>query len=65
MQANLRPPGPAGVVAAALSVLLYGDADHVVSARAEVCRLRRVLGALVATGPDRPAEGVSLEVIRP
>lgn len=60
--AHLAAAGPAGMSAAALSVALHGDADHVVTARAEVSRLRRVVGALVATGPYRLADGVSLEV---
>jgi hypothetical protein len=47
------------MTAAQLSRELFGDGDHAVSARAEVSRLRRVLGALVATNPYRIAEGVS------
>ncbi|WP_148613689.1 GAF domain-containing protein [Nocardioides rubriscoriae] len=57
----LATAGPAGLGAAALSTALYGDAEHVVTARAEVSRLRRVVGALVATNPYRLADGVSLE----
>jgi transcriptional regulator of acetoin/glycerol metabolism len=55
----LAAAGPAGMTAAQLSRELFGDGDHAVSARAEVSRLRRVLGALVATNPYRIAEGVS------
>lgn len=51
----LATAGPTGVGAAALSTALYGDAEHVVTARAEVSRLRRVVGALVATNPYRLA----------
>lgn len=51
--------------ASALSVALYGDADHLVSVRAEISRLRRVLGGLIATGPYRLADGVALEVQGP
>ncbi len=56
--------GPSGVTAAALSQGLYGDPDHVVTARAEVSRLRRVIGALVTTNPYRLAAGVELTVVR-
>lgn len=48
--------------AASLSAVLYGDADHLVSVRAEISRLRRVVGGLVATSPYRLAAGVSLTV---
>jgi hypothetical protein len=58
----LATAGPAGLDAVALSTTMYGDADHVVTARAEVSRLRRVVGALVATNPYRLAAGVSLEL---
>ncbi|RZQ60971.1 GAF domain-containing protein [Amycolatopsis suaedae] len=60
----LHKAGPAGLSAEALSRALFGDAGHVVTARAEVSRLRRLLGAVVATRPYRLAAGVSL-VIRP
>ena len=48
--------------AASLSALLYGDAEHLVSVRAEISRLRRVVGGLIATAPYRLADGVSLTV---
>ena len=51
--------GPAGIRAGDLSLKLYGDADHQVTVRAEVSRLRRSIGALLATQPYRWAEGVS------
>ncbi len=54
--------GPRGLGAAALGRGLFGDDGHVVAARAEVSRLRRVVGDLVATGPYRLAEGVTLTV---
>ncbi|WP_340540733.1 transcriptional regulator [Nocardioides sp. GXZ039] len=60
---HLAAAGPAGADAAALSVLMHGDTDHVVTARAEVSRLRRAVGALVVTGPYRLADGVRLEVV--
>ncbi|HRD61050.1 MAG TPA: GAF domain-containing protein [Nocardioides sp.] len=49
----LAAAGPTGLTAAALSASLFGDPDHVVTVRAEVSRLRRVVGALVATNPYR------------
>ncbi len=56
--------GRAGLSAGALSRGLFGDDQHVVSARAEVSRLRRVVGDLVGTAPYRLADGVSLSVVR-
>ena len=56
--------GPDGVNAAALSRAIWGDPDHVVTARAEMSRLRRVVGALVTTNPYRLASGVDLVVVR-
>jgi hypothetical protein len=54
--------GRGGTDAAALGRGLFGDDGHVVAARAEVSRLRRVVGDLVATAPYRLADGVSLTV---
>ena len=51
--------GDAGISAAELSRRLYGDADHLVTVRAEVSRLRRSIGALLSTQPYRWADGVS------
>lgn len=59
---HLAAAGPAGLSAADLSTLVFGDSAHVVSARAEMSRLRRVVGALVATSPYRVAEGATLTV---
>jgi len=56
----LAAAGPAGLTAAALSTRVFGDDAHVVTVRAEVSRLRRVVGALVATNPYRLADGVVL-----
>jgi len=56
----LAAAGPGGLTAAALSTRVFGDAAHVVTVRAEVSRLRRVVGALVATNPYRLADGVQL-----
>lgn len=52
--------GPSGIAAAALSTAVYGDADHVVTVRAEMSRLRRAVGALVEPHPYRLAGGVRL-----
>ncbi|MEO9322157.1 GAF domain-containing protein [Nocardioides sp. C4-1] len=56
----LATAGRPGLTAAALSTAVFGDADHVVTARAEVSRLRRVVGALVSTQPYRLSDGVEL-----
>jgi hypothetical protein len=53
----LHAAGPAGLPADALGRALFGDADHLVTVRAEVSRLRRVLGTLVDTRPYRLADG--------
>ncbi|EHR61568.1 helix-turn-helix domain-containing protein [Saccharomonospora cyanea] len=58
----LHRAGPAGLSAEGLSRALYGDAEHVVTVRAEVSRLRRLLGALVTTRPYRLADGVRMTV---
>ncbi|WP_370287921.1 GAF domain-containing protein [Nocardioides sp.] len=55
--------GPTGASVADLSRAIYGDPDHAVSIRAEVSRLRRLLGALLATAPYRLADGVTLHVV--
>jgi hypothetical protein len=57
--------GLAGLTAADLSARVYGDAAHVVTIRAEVSRLRRVIGALIATNPYRLAAEVELRIIDP
>ena len=59
----LLQAGPTGLSASALSRALFGDDQHLVTARAEVSRLRRAVGALVATQPYRLADGVSLTLI--
>ncbi|GAA1853237.1 GAF domain-containing protein [Brevibacterium marinum] len=60
--AAITSAGAAGISAAELSRTLYGDAEHLVTVRAEVSRLRRSIGALLATQPYRWAEGVSARV---
>jgi hypothetical protein len=59
----LHRAGPAGLSAEAMSRELYGDAEHVVTVRAEVSRLRRLLGALVETRPYRLSADVRMTVV--
>ncbi|MFI7121117.1 transcriptional regulator [Amycolatopsis sp. NPDC049868] len=59
---HLDTAGLSGLSAEALSRALYGDAEHLVTVRAEVSRLRRLLGAIVDTRPYRLASGVTLTV---
>ena len=58
----LAEAGPAGLTAARLSTILFGDAAHAVAVRAEISRLRRTLGAIVQRSPYRIAQGVELTV---
>ncbi|MFE0024986.1 transcriptional regulator [Amycolatopsis sp. NPDC059021] len=58
----LHLAGPGGLTAAMLSKALYGDADHVITARAEVSRLRKLLGTVIDTRPYRVADGVELRL---
>ena len=51
------------MTAGQLSAALFGDVEHAVTIRAEISRLRRVIGALVDTNPYRLAEGVALTVV--
>ncbi len=59
----LAAAGSAGLTAGALSHLIHGDAAHQVTVRAEISRMRRALGALLATNPYRLGDGVDLTVI--
>ncbi|WP_285640460.1 transcriptional regulator [Lentzea sp. NBRC 102530] len=59
----LHRAGRVGLSAEALSNALYGDAEHVVTVRAEVSRLRRLLGALVQTRPYRLSSDVRMSVV--
>ncbi|HET6967054.1 MAG TPA: GAF domain-containing protein [Ornithinibacter sp.] len=56
----LARSAPEGLSAAALSRALFGDDEHLVTVRAEVSRLRRVVGAIVVSAPYRLSEGVRL-----
>jgi hypothetical protein len=60
----LGDAGTDGLSAGQLSTAIFGDTDHAVTVRAELSRLRRVIGALVTTNPYRLADGVSLMVVR-
>lgn len=57
---RLLAAAPGGLTAAQLSSRLYGDTDHEVTVRAEISRLRRAAGAVVATAPYRIADGIGL-----
>lgn len=59
----LHHAGPRGLSAAELSIALFGDHDHEVTVRAEISRMRRTLGALVATSPYRLSPGTALTVL--
>jgi hypothetical protein len=61
----LQRAGRSGMTAARLSTALFGDEEHCVTVRAEISRLRRVIGGLVTTNPYRLADGVTLSVVRP
>lgn len=61
--ALLHRAGPTGLSAAELSRSIHGDADHVVAVRAEVSRLRRKLGTVVASQPYRISPAIDLTVI--
>ncbi|MDN5796889.1 MAG: GAF domain-containing protein [Intrasporangium sp.] len=52
---------PEGLDAAGLADAVYGDATRVVTVRAEVARLRRVLGGLMLARPYRFAPQVALD----
>lgn len=54
----------AGRTAAQLSEALFGDPGRVVTVRAEISRLRRVLSGVIAAQPYRFADGVCVELLR-
>ena len=56
---------PLGRSAAELADDLFADPTRTVTVRAEVSRLRRTAGPVLATRPYRLAEGVVAEVLRP
>ena len=57
----LARAGASGLDAAALSRALYGDAEHLVTVRAEMSRLRRSLGGLLQARPYRIASEVEVD----
>lgn len=59
----LSEAGESGITGAELSRRLFGDAEHLVTVRAEMSRLRRVIGTLVASRPYRLARGVELRMV--
>ena len=61
----LHRDGRSGMTAAALSQAMHGDAAHIVAVRAEVSRLRRVLGGVVESQPYRISPAVHLTVVGP
>ncbi|HWJ65940.1 MAG TPA: GAF domain-containing protein [Nocardioides sp.] len=56
--------GRGGVTAGVLSHRIHGDGEHQVTVRAEISRMRKALGALIATNPYRLGDGVALTVLR-
>ncbi|MDS1270447.1 GAF domain-containing protein [Lipingzhangella sp. LS1_29] len=56
---------PDGCSAAQLARALFGDPSRAVTVRAELARLRRQVGAIVASRPYRCAPGVNLEACLP
>lgn len=58
----LASVGARGMSAAQLSTALYGDADHIVTVRAEVSRLRRTLGSIIASNPYRLHPRVTIQI---
>ncbi len=54
----------AGRTAAQVAEALFGDAGRVVTVRAEISRLRRVLSGLIAAQPYRFADHVVVETLR-
>ncbi|SDP60644.1 GAF domain-containing protein [Klenkia soli] len=56
---------PRGLTAAELAGALFDDPARTVTVRAEVSRLRRTVGPLLATRPYRLADGVTLQVVLP
>ncbi|TWS22176.1 GAF domain-containing protein [Tsukamurella sputi] len=53
-----------GRTAAQIAESLFGDAARVVTVRAEISRLRRVLSGLIAAQPYRFADSVAVETLR-
>ncbi|MFF0816056.1 GAF domain-containing protein [Rhodococcus sp. NPDC003318] len=58
----LQRAGTRGLSVTDLSSGIYGDPDHAVAVRAEISRLRRVLGSVVDGRPYRLADSVQLSL---
>src|SRR5699024_10351967 len=58
----LHERGRAGMTVTDLSRALFGDADHAVTVRAEISRLRRAFGSVIESKPYRLAESVELSL---
>ncbi len=58
----LHLSGRNGMTVTQVSQALHGDPDHEVTVRAEISRLRRILGSVLASRPYRLADGVELSV---
>ncbi|AXT86547.1 diguanylate cyclase [Aeromicrobium sp. A1-2] len=56
---------PGGRSAAEIADDLFADPTRVVTVRAEISRLRKVLGSVIARQPYRMAQGVRSEIIAP
>lgn len=54
-----------GLTAAQMSQHLFGVADRTITVRAEISRLRKHLGGLLAANPYRFADGVDVRVVAP
>lgn len=54
--------GRRGMTVRQLSEALYGDPDHAVAVRAEISRLRRVVGSTLESRPYRLAESLDLTI---
>ena len=63
--ALIMAAGPAGISAASLSSRLHGNSEHRVAVRAEVSRLRRILGGVLAARPYRLVGGIDAVVLDP
>jgi hypothetical protein len=59
----LADAGESGITGAELSRRLFGDTEHLVTVRAEMSRLRRVVGSLLSSRPYRLSRGVELRVV--
>ncbi len=58
----LHSAGPSGLTSAALSRALFGEDDHLVTVRAEVSRLRRIIGEFILGNPYRLSSEVTVSV---